>query len=182
MDPALAWVMERVFPVNDKGPFTIAEVICPVPFPVRRPPKVVEPVPPRLVASVVVPMTPPVELVKRSDEVMDEIARVVEVACDVVELPVTRMLPETVKGPTTVDEAWEMNPFEVVKKVEDAYGKTLASEVEVAVKYGAMCWPYEVTMPLMVAVPATARRVPGEEVAPIPTLPWLVTVKKVEVA
>ena len=74
-----------------------------------------------------------------------------------------------------------MSPFDVVKNVEDAYGKVEESVVEVEVKTGAMCVPYVVRMPLMVAAPWTARSVPGVLV-PIPTLPWFVTVKKLEVA
>ena len=38
--------MERVLPVNDRGEETTADVSAPVPLPVKRPPRVVEPVPP----------------------------------------------------------------------------------------------------------------------------------------
>ena len=50
---ALAWVMERVLLVNESGPVIDAEVTAPVPLPVRRPPRVVEPVPPMFTPSVV---------------------------------------------------------------------------------------------------------------------------------
>jgi len=70
-----------------------------VPFPVRRPPKVVEPVPPKPTETVVVPMTPPVELVKRSEFWIDEMANVVDVALDVVAFPVTMSVPLIVELP-----------------------------------------------------------------------------------
>ena len=71
-----------MLPEKSKGPETIAEVTCPVPFPVRRPPRVVLPVPPKLVASVVVAMTEPSAFVVRSAEGTPEMAN-----CEVVALP-----------------------------------------------------------------------------------------------
>lgn len=58
------------------------------------------------------------------------------------EEPVVVAPPEMVRPPIwepepIVDDACEMSPLEVVKKVEDAYGKLLERVVEVAVKFGA---------------------------------------------
>jgi hypothetical protein len=196
--PADDWVIESVLLVKDKGPEMTAEVTCPVPLPVKRPPRVVEPVPPRLTATVVVPMTEPLELVKRSELVMFAIARFVVVAACALKLPATVVelftksepvvvapplivSPVMAVPPPIVEEACAMSPFDDVKKVVEAYGKVEASVVEVAVKIGAKWIPYVVRLPLMVAAPATERSVPGV-VVPMPTRPWFVMTKKVEVA
>ena len=44
--PVVDWVMARVLPEKVRGALMVAEVSCPVPFPVRMPPRVVLPVPP----------------------------------------------------------------------------------------------------------------------------------------
>jgi len=80
--------------------------------------------------------------------------------------------PVIADPPPIVEEAWEIKPFDVVKKVVDAYGSVLERVVEVAVKLGA------VTVPVKTPAPETERSVPGL-VVPMPTFPWLVTVKKV---
>ena len=67
--------MERVLPLNESGPVIPAEVTPPVPFPVRRPPRVVEPVPPKKVESEVVPETAPPAPAKRRELVMPVILR-----------------------------------------------------------------------------------------------------------
>jgi hypothetical protein len=202
--------MERVFPVNESGEEIAAEVTCPVPLPERMPPKVVLPVPPKLVARVEEPMTEPLLLVVRIAEATFEIARLVVVAAEVVALPETTselpketapltlrseamvveperyelpvvvappamVRPLTALPPPIVEEACAMRPFDVVKKVEDAYGSVEERVVLVAVKFGA------VTVPVKTPAPVTARGVPGDVVL-IPTLPPLVTVKKVLVA
>ena len=64
-------VIESVLPEKRSGPEIVAAVIGPVPFPVSIPPSVVEPVPPKLTASVVDPTTLPAESVVRMDEVME---------------------------------------------------------------------------------------------------------------
>jgi hypothetical protein len=124
-----AWEIERMFPENASGPETIAEVRAPVAFPVRRPPSVVEPVPPNATEMEVVPMTLPCAFAKRSEEAMVEMAKVVEVALDVVALPVT------MKVPFTVEEALVMRPLvkaTVVEvetpKVVGLKGKMLAND------------------------------------------------------
>ena len=63
-----AWEMERVFPENESGAETVAEVTWPVPFPVRMPPRVVEPVPPLATVSAVARVSAPVE---EKEEVAD---------------------------------------------------------------------------------------------------------------
>ena len=63
--------MESVLPENESGPEIPAAVKGPVPFPVSNPPSVVEPVPPKLTASVVDPTTLPVVSVVRIEEVME---------------------------------------------------------------------------------------------------------------
>ena len=55
--------MESVLFANESGPEIMAEVIEP-PAPARSPPSVVEPVPPKLTARVVVPLVIPVAPVK----------------------------------------------------------------------------------------------------------------------
>ena len=86
--------MESVLFANDKGPEKSAEVTCPVPFPVRRPPRVVEPVPPKLVESVVVPMTEPLLLVRRRALVILLMAKLVVVApsCPILKIVVEELL------------------------------------------------------------------------------------------
>ena len=88
VDP-FACERESVLPLKRRGPEIVAAVMAPVPFPVRSPPKVVEPVPPKEVETVVVAMTEPVLLVKRRLLVIFEIAKLVEVACWSDELPLT---------------------------------------------------------------------------------------------
>ena len=78
---AEACVIESVFPENERGPVTEAEVIAPVPLPVRRPPRVVLPVPPKFTATVVEPITDPFALANKSEFAMVEMAKLVEVAC-----------------------------------------------------------------------------------------------------
>lgn len=95
----MAWDIDRVLLAKERGPEKSEEVTCPVPFPVRRPPRVVEPVPPKPTETVVVPMTEPFPLVKRREFAMLEIANVVEVADEVVALPVTINVPFTVELP-----------------------------------------------------------------------------------
>ena len=73
-----------------------------------------------------------------------------------------------------VEEACAMRPLDVVKKVEDAYGKVEERVVEVAVKSGA------VTVPVKTPAPVTESGVPGVEV-PMPTVPFALTMKSVEV-
>src|SRR3954466_11389600 len=63
--------MESVLFANDSGPLTNADVSWPVPLPVSKPPSVVEPVPPKLTASVVEPTTLPFASVVRMEEVID---------------------------------------------------------------------------------------------------------------
>ena len=75
----LACEMESVLPLKESGPETVADVIAPVPLPVRRPPSVVEPVPPKAVVRVVVPRTEPLLLVYRSEDGMLVMANDVEV-------------------------------------------------------------------------------------------------------
>ena len=91
--------IDRVLFAKLKGPEKSEDVTPPVPFPVRRPPSVVEPVPPKPTETDVVPMTLPWALAKRMDEARLEIANVVEVAEDVVAFPVTMSVPFTVELP-----------------------------------------------------------------------------------
>ena len=105
--------MERVLVEKLRGPETTAEVTCPMPFPVKRPPNVVDPVPPKLVVSVVEPMTEPFALAKRKEEAMEEMARLVEVACEVVALPRTVRLEPKETAPET--ESVELMVVEPVK-------------------------------------------------------------------
>jgi hypothetical protein len=72
--------MERVLFANESGEEMAAEVMAPVPLPVRRPPSVVEPVPPKPTETEVVPMTLPCPFAKRTDEAREEIAKALEVA------------------------------------------------------------------------------------------------------
>ena len=58
-----ACVMESVFPENARGPETDAAVTAPVPLPVKRPPSVVEPVPPCPTPRVPVMKLKPTEVV-----------------------------------------------------------------------------------------------------------------------
>ena len=76
----MAWVMESVLPEKLSGEDTVAVRRPPVPFPTRRPLRVVEPVPPKAVERVVVPMTEPLALVVRREEAMAVMARLVVVA------------------------------------------------------------------------------------------------------
>jgi hypothetical protein len=103
--------MERVLAEKLRGPETTAEVTAPVPFPVRRPPKVVEPVPPKEVATVVVAMTPPVELVKRRALVIEEIANFEVVAVVEVPLPIVRL--SMMEGVLMVEEAYRAVLYQV---------------------------------------------------------------------
>src|SRR4051812_24246517 len=66
--------MASVVPVNVRGPVMVALVSDP-PAPARRPPRVVDPVPPKLTATDVVPLTAPVELVKRMELFVPESVR-----------------------------------------------------------------------------------------------------------
>ena len=117
--------MERVFPENERGEEMVAEVTWPVPLPVRRPPKVVEPVPPKLVASVVVPMTGPELLVYRREEVIDVTARLVEVAC------FKEVLPRTVKVPMVALAEERLVELAVVAKSVVEVALVLVELVEV---------------------------------------------------
>ena len=76
------------------GPDTIALVMAPVPLPVRRPPSVVEPVPPKLTASVVVPLTTPVEFANRIEFWIPEIVRLLVDAVDEKKLVAVRAVEE----------------------------------------------------------------------------------------
>ena len=99
------WVIESVLAENKSGPETIAEVTCPVPFPVKSPPKVVEPVPPKLVAIVVEPITEPFALVVRMEEAMLVMARFVVVACWREVFPETVSVEASVAAPLTLRRA-----------------------------------------------------------------------------
>lgn len=57
-DP-LAWLIASVLPTKLSGADTLADVTCPVPLPVRIPPKVVDPVPPFATFSAVPKVSPP---------------------------------------------------------------------------------------------------------------------------
>ena len=81
-----------------------SEVTPPVPFPVKMPPRVVEPVPPKEVERVVVPMTEPEEFANRSEEAIEVIARLVVVACCSEELPRTVKVPFALRAPETLSK------------------------------------------------------------------------------
>lgn len=114
-------VIESELPEKTSGEETVAEVSGPVPLPVRIPPRVVEPVPPKLVARVVVAMMEPVELAKRSEEVIPVMARLVVVAFVVVELPLMRRLP------WMVEEAALITRPPVVKIIVDVVADCVAA-------------------------------------------------------
>ena len=63
--------IESVVPLKESGPEIAALPTALVPLPINNPPSVVEPVPPKLTASVVLPTTLPAESVVRSDDVID---------------------------------------------------------------------------------------------------------------
>jgi len=175
-----ACVMDKVFAEKLRGPETIAAVRAPVPFPVRRPPKVVEPVPPKLVASVVEPMTEPLPFVVKMEDVIFVMAKFEEVAAPPLarlprvrqELPIAKQPEESVTPWFKVEVAV---PVWLKLRTERPPWKVEVAVVEVALYAGA------VTVPVNTPAPVTASGVPGE-VVPTPTFPWLVTVKKVEVA
>ena len=78
----MACEMERVLEENESGAETVAEVRAPVPLPVRRPPRVVEPVPPKVV------------------EMVEEAETTPLMACSgPVREPTVREPPETVRPP-----------------------------------------------------------------------------------
>ena len=58
-------------PLKESGPEIAALPTGDVPLPINIPPKVVEPVPPKLTASVVLPTTFPLVSVVRIEEVME---------------------------------------------------------------------------------------------------------------
>jgi hypothetical protein len=95
--------MERVLAEKSKGPETMAEVTCPVPLPVRRPPRVVDPVPPKLVAMVEEATTAPTALPKWKALVMEVTAKEVEVALVVV--PFVAVKLSMTEGAEMVEEA-----------------------------------------------------------------------------
>ena len=90
--------------------------IAPVPFPFKSPPSVVDPVPPKLTAMVVVPLVTPMLLVKRMEFWILEIVRaVVEAPPWRSERPVVVAPPKIVRPPDCVplpivEEACEMRP------------------------------------------------------------------------
>ena len=86
---------------KERGPEKSDDVTPPVPFPVRRPPSVVEPVPPKPTETVEVPMTLPWPLPKRMEFAMVEMARLVVVACWREELPRTVSVPLALRAPPT---------------------------------------------------------------------------------
>src|SRR3989344_5520320 len=68
---SLAVRHDSVLPANESPEPIEALVTGDVPFPVKMPPKVVEPVPPKLTASVVLPTTFPLVSVVRIEEVIE---------------------------------------------------------------------------------------------------------------
>ena len=118
--------MESVLAENESGPETIAEVTCPVPLPVKSPPSVVEPVPPKEVAMVVVAMTLPCAFANKIELVMLVIARLVVVACwrDV--------LPETVREELALSAPPTFRTLLMVVEPVTANAVVVAPAVEVA--------------------------------------------------
>ena len=140
----LDWDIERVLFAKESGPEKRDEVTCPVPFPVRRPPKVVEPVPPKPTETVVVPMTLPWPFPKRMEFAMVEMARLVVVACWREELPRTVRVPLALRAPPTlrrdaivVEPMWYEEPVVVAPPLmvsPPAWVPEPMVEVEYAVK------------------------------------------------
>src|SRR3989344_9438128 len=64
----LATAHDKLLPANERPLPIEADVTGLVPFPVSNPPSVVEPVPPKLTASAVLPTPLPVEAVVRMEE------------------------------------------------------------------------------------------------------------------
>jgi len=132
--------MESVFPENESGPETVAAVSEPVPLPVSRPPRVVEPVPPfptprvpvrRLVPMEVVATMAPEELVERR-----ELGRPESVTVPVAVMFAAERLPEKSPLPCT-ESAWDGEVVPTPKKPEEfqiPFGKlTVPTKVEDAV-------------------------------------------------
>lgn len=93
---------ESVLPESDRNEGRKRELTALAPFPTRSPESVVEPVPPKLTASVVVPETTPVPFVTRREFWMLETVRLVVEAVPKYPVP------------------------DAVNAVDDAYGNTLA--------------------------------------------------------
>lgn len=101
---------ESVFAANESPLPIVALVSAPVPLPVKMPPRVVEPVPPKFTARVEVPATTPVEFVTRREFWMLETVRFEVLAEPVYIVPVAVMFvveapPYRLVQPVKVEEA-----------------------------------------------------------------------------
>ena len=182
--------MARVLPENVRGPVTVAAVSEPVPLPVRRPPSVVEPVPPLATERVPVrrptlieevATTLPCALVERRPLMMlvmasEVVVALVAVTVASVVLPVTLRVPWCVVLP----EVRVPNDAAVEKRlVLDA----VVAKDDVEVAAWRLVLPKTVSEPLALRAPPTERsdesvvepvtaRVPVE-VAPVVVKPPL---------